>query len=218
VTTGVTHGVIDLWIDVVCPWCRLNHRRLARGRAALAADGVHVDVVYRPFQLAPRQPPGVTRTEHFARAFGDTRAADAAFAKVAAVGAAEGVEFRFDRIRWEPDTLQAHRLLRYAQERGAADTTAAEIYHAFFVQGEDVGDAATLVAVGERAGLEREALAGYMHSGQHTAEVQRQADDARRLGVRGVPTYGVDGRPVVFSPGGADLRAALLGLLAAAGA
>jgi predicted DsbA family dithiol-disulfide isomerase len=218
VTTGVTHGVVDLWIDVVCPWCRLNHTRLARARAALAADGVHVDVVYRPFQLAPRQPPGVTRTEHFARAFGDIRTADAAFAHVAAIGAAEGVEFRFDRIRWEPDTLQAHRLLRYAQESGAGDATAAQIYEAFFVRGDDVGDVATLVAVGERAGLEREALAGYMRSGQDTAQVQHEADDARRLGVRGVPTYGVHGRPVASAPDGADLPAALLGLLTTAGA
>jgi predicted DsbA family dithiol-disulfide isomerase len=212
-TTLPSVPVIDLWIDVVCPWCRLNHARLEKARATLAADGVYFDVVYRPFQLAPHQPAGVTRAEHFTRAFGDIRKADAAFERVRRIGAAEGVEFRFDRIEFEPDTLNAHRLLRYAQQQGVADYTATQIYEAFFVNGQDIGDLDTLVSVGTRAGLDRESLAVYLSAGEDTAEVQQQADDARRLGVRGVPTYGVNGRPTTFNPGSSDLPTALRELL-----
>jgi predicted DsbA family dithiol-disulfide isomerase len=204
---------IDLWIDVVCPWCRLNHSRLAKARAELAAEGVHSDVVYRPFQLAPRQPAGVTRTEHFTRAFGDMATADAAFEHVRQVGAAEGVTFRFDRITLEPNTLQAHRLLRHAQELGSADQAAEAVYDAFFVRGEDIGDIDFLVSIGARAGLDPEPLAGYLSSGHDTQNVQQQADLARELGVRGVPTYGVNGRPAAFAPDGQSLRPALLELL-----
>jgi predicted DsbA family dithiol-disulfide isomerase len=209
--------VLDLWVDLVCPWCRLNHQRLRRARAELASDGILFDVVHRPFQLAPAQPAGVTRREHFTRVFGDLGRADAAFEQVRAVGAAEGVDFRFDLIELEPNTLDAHRLLRYAQQRDtgqAACAVAAAVYEAFFVHGRDIGDEDTLIAIGTEAGLEPGALAEHLRSGQGRHEVQLEADRARELGVRGVPTYGRDGRPARLTQDGLSLRAFLVALLA----
>jgi predicted DsbA family dithiol-disulfide isomerase len=208
--------VIDLWADLVCPWCRLNHERLRRTRAELAAEGVLFHVVHRPFQLAPGQPAGVTRRDHFARAFGDLARADAAFEHVRAVGAAEGVDFRFDLIELEPNTLDAHRLLRYAREEqaGQEPAVAGAVYEAFFVQGRDLGDVDTLTAIGSEAGLARRELAEHLRSPKNRAEVQLGADRARALGVRGVPTYGRNGRPTTLAQDGRSLREFLVALLA----
>jgi predicted DsbA family dithiol-disulfide isomerase len=182
----------------------------------LAAEGVVFEVLHRPFQLAPGQPAGVTRREHFRRAFGDLARADAAFEHVRAVGAAEGVEFRFDLIELEPNTLDAHRLLRYAQGlRGGREmSVAGAVYQAFFVEGRDIGDVGTLVAIGAGAGLEPGGLHEHLRSGKDRDEVQLEADRARELGVRGVPTYGRDGRPASQTQDGRSLRSFLRTLLA----
>lgn len=216
---------LDLWVDLVCPWCRLNHERLQRARAELASDGVVFDVIYRPFQLAPGQPAGVTRKEHFTRAFGDIARADAAFEHVRSVGAAEGVDFRFDLIELEPNTMHAHRLVRFAQELEsappgaqadvAATAVAGAIYEAFFVEGRDIVDVDTLIDIGVASGLEEDRVGEYLRSGRDMAAVLQEADLARQRGVRGVPTYGLAGKPARLARDGLPLTAYLLALLRA---
>jgi predicted DsbA family dithiol-disulfide isomerase len=107
-------------------------------------------------------------------------------------------------------------LLRYAQEldsgQESASAVAGAVYEAFFVSGRDIGDVDTLIAIGSEAGLEHSRLAEHLRSTRDEVEVQVEADRARELGVRGVPTYGREGRPVSSPPGVESLRAFLVAL------
>lgn len=180
---------LEVVLDLVCPWCRLGEARLGRALDRLGPDPRPV-VRYRPFQLQPDQPTaGVPRREHFARAFGSWERAEAAFDRVAALGAAEGVPFRMDLVRTEPNTVGAHVLLQWAQDRDAGPAVARALFDAFFRHGADIGDRAVLAAVARGAGLDADAAASAVGDPTTRAAVARQARAAHRDGVRSVPTY-----------------------------
>jgi predicted DsbA family dithiol-disulfide isomerase len=179
---------VDIFADVVCPWCFIGKRRFERARAM--RPETPVETMLRPFQLNPDMPRGgVPADEFFAAKFGDAHAMSERRGMVAAVGESVGIEFAFERIAREPNTLDAHRLIRFALRHGAADPVVEALFHAHFITGRDVGDHATLAAIAGEAGLDQSAALQFLTSDAEAAAIEAEDQEARRIGITGVPCY-----------------------------
>jgi predicted DsbA family dithiol-disulfide isomerase len=146
-------------------------------------------VRWLPFQLNPDLPAGgMPRAEYIERKWGAKRGPEA-YARVAAVGRTVDLPFDFENITVQPNTLDAHRLLNYADQQGRQDETAEELFKAYFVEGLNLTDHATLADVAARAGLDRAAVLAYLES-DTDQDLIRQADvEARNAGIGGVPFF-----------------------------
>jgi predicted DsbA family dithiol-disulfide isomerase len=144
-------------------------------------------VRWLPFQLNPDLPAGgIPRAEYFQRKFGSP---NHSYARVEAVGKTVGIPFAFDRIRIQPNTVNAHRLMHYADQQGRQDEVAEELFRAYFIEGANITDIGTLADTGARAGLERSALADYLASDTDRELVQTADIEARSGGINGVPYF-----------------------------
>jgi predicted DsbA family dithiol-disulfide isomerase len=187
---------IEVVFDLVCPWCFLGIRRLRRtlrGRPDIAAE-----LIWRPFLLNPDlAPQGVPRQEYLVRKFGGEERARRLHGTIAELGRAEGVEFRFDRIRRVPHSLDAHRLVRWAGRFGAADQIVEAIFDAYFMQGADIGEANVLAAIAARQGLDGQAARRFLATVAEVEAVHADNLRAHRLGINGVPCFVVAGRNAI---------------------
>jgi len=153
-------------------------------------------VRWLPFQLNPDLPAeGIPRQEYLARKFGPGHAHS--YARVAGVGREVGIDFAFDHILVQPNTLNAHRLMLYGAQQGYEDRVAETLFRAYFLEGADLTDTAVLASVGERAGLNRAALAAYLASDDGRADVLRADRDARQADINGVPFFMFNRRTAV---------------------
>ena len=166
-----------------------------------------------PFQLNPDLPEsGIPRAEYFQRKFGSP---NHSYARVAAVGRMVGIDFAFDRIQIQPNTVNAHRLMHYGDQQGRQDEVAEELFRAYFIEGANITDIGTLADTGARAGLERNALAEYL-AGNADRELVQSADiEARSGGINGVPFF-IFNRKVGVS-GAQEAETLLQAMLQAAG-
>jgi predicted DsbA family dithiol-disulfide isomerase len=194
---------IDVVSDAICPWCWVGKRNLEAALAELAAEGERFEVHWRPFQLNPDMPrEGVERDAYRAAKFGSVERSHQLDAQVAASGRAAGVEFRHDRMRRTPNTVDAHRVIRLAGDRpgGAAlqNAVVEALFRAYFQDGRDIGDPASLAEVVAEAGLDRDLVAAMLASREGEAEVRAEDEGFRRMGLSGVPTFALAGH-VLFS-------------------
>lgn len=204
---------VDVWADIVCPWCYLG---AARFDAALSQfeHRAEVEVGYHSFELDPGWPAGATQPvlDMLAAKYGMSPAqAAAAEGRVQGLAQAEGLDFTVDRAFG--NTRAAHRLLQYAQARGHGRAMLGALYQAYFGAGQPVFDEPGLAAVAAAAGLD----SGQAHAALTDAQAEQQvADDglqARRLGIGGVPCYLIGGSQAVS---GAQPTAVFLAALRAA--
>ena len=145
-------------------------------------------VRWLPFQLNPDLPEeGIPRQEYLERKFGPGHAHS--YARVAGVGREVGIDFAFDCITVQPNTLHAHRLMIYGAKQGREDAVAENLFRAYFLEGANLTDQAALARVGERAGLDPAALADYLASGDGREDVLRADLEARQAGINGVPFF-----------------------------
>ena len=185
--------LIEVYADIACPWCYIGERRLAQALAQ--RPDIEVERRWRPFQLQPDLPPqGLPWAEFVATKFGGGAQAERMFARVAQAGAPDGIDFRFDRVATAPNTLDAHRLVLFAAERGQEWPMADALFAAHFSEGRDLNDPDQLVAVAESVGLDAAAVRAYLASDAGIAEVAASQEQAERLGITGVPFYVIDGR------------------------
>jgi predicted DsbA family dithiol-disulfide isomerase len=188
------HITIDVVSDVVCPWCYLGKARLDKAIETLASE-LLVTVNWRPYQLNPDLPPeGVDHKAHLAAKLGGHEAVARAHETLAALGRADGIAFNFDAVTISPNTLDAHRLVRWAQVEGA-DVQAAVVqglFRANFEQGRNVGDRETLIEIADAGGLDRSVVTALFASDADTAEVKAEIGMARDMGVTGVPCFIMD--------------------------
>ncbi len=141
-----------------------------------------------PFQLNPDLPAeGIPRSEYIARKFGARGKGN--YDRVAGVGKTIGIDFAFDKIEVQPNTLIAHRLLHYADMNGAQDAVANELFDAYFINGANLTDIDTLADIGARAGLERAALRTWLASDADRDTVSQGDIEARSAGIGGVPFF-----------------------------
>ncbi|HEV3199609.1 MAG TPA: DsbA family oxidoreductase [Bryobacteraceae bacterium] len=209
---------VEVVSDVVCPWCFIGKRRLEKALAIL--DRQDVTIHWKPFQLNPGAPKeGMDRQAYRIRKFGSLAYSQQLEARVAAAGSAEGIEFRFDEIKWTPNTLEAHRLIWFAgrepgQDRRNAPTVqnivVENLFSAYFLGGEDVGDTEVLKRIGAGSGLDGGRLDELFAAGLGTGELMAEEIEARARGVTGVPTFFVNGEPIASGAQKPELLAAAL--------
>jgi len=191
---------VEIWSDVVCPWCYIGKRRFdeALSRLREQGHGDDIEVVYRAYQLDPSAPPGgsMPAREAYARKFGGEERADQIIGHVTRIAADSGIEFRMDRaIR--ANTMLAHRALhRVLTTRGSADQAALkeELLRAYFTDGRNVGDIDVVVACAERAGLDAGDLREWLDTDGGVAEVLADIEAAQMRDITGVPAFVIDDR------------------------
>ena len=200
---------IDIVSDVVCPWCFLGKRRLER--ALELVPEIRATLTWRPFRLDPTIPQGgIDRRAYLEGKFGDLAGLEAAHARLVAFGREEGIDFQFDRIGRSPNTIDAHRVVRWASTAGLQDAIVERLFAAYFSEGEDVGDHATLARLAGTVGLDPAAIARRLATDEDRAAVEAEIDEAYRIGVTGVPCFIIDRRYAVM---GAQAPETIVGVI-----
>jgi len=179
---------IDIVSDVVCPWCFIGKRRFESALAGM--EGFSPDIRWRAYRLDPTIPPGgVDRRAYLARKFGTGERPKTMAEAIRAAGAEAGIGFAFDRIARTPNTLDAHRVIRWAGTAGVQGAVVERLFRAYFEEGLDLGDAAELARLGDEAGMDAALVAALLASDADVALIEREDHLARRLGIQGVPTF-----------------------------
>ncbi|UKE74565.1 DsbA family oxidoreductase [Xanthomonas graminis] len=206
---------LDIWSDVVCPWCWIGKRRLQQGIAALGADAPALQIHWHPYLLDPDAgtEPVPLRKAYEAK-FGGAARTEQILAQTQATARAEGLPFDFDRGQVQVTTLPAHRLLWLAAREGDAEAVAEALFHAHFAEGRNLAEAGTLLAAGAAGGLPAARVQALLDGDEGLAEIQAQLQQAQAMGIRAVPTYLIDGRHTIQGAQPPEVfAAALRGLL-----
>ncbi len=183
---------IDIVSDVVCPWCYLGEKRLEE---ALAEEPGEVEIRWRAYQLDPTIPEGgLDRTEYMEKKFGRSGQLQSAHDNLTRLGAEVGLPFAFDKIKRSPNTLDAHRLIRWAASAGVQQSVVDRLFKAFFVEGRDIGDRGVLVEIASDCGLDANLVEKLLADGADTDEVRQEIEQAQAMGVSGVPFFIFGGR------------------------
>ena len=180
---------IEVVSDVVCPWCYIGKRRLAKALELLDGE-VAVDITYLPFQLNPDMPQeGMPRNEYRAAKFGSIERGKQLDARVSSEGRGEGIEFAFERIERIPNTFRAHQLIDLAQESGAGQAVVDALFRAYFEETRAVGDAEVLKSIATSCGVSAEALEARWADEGEARRVADLEQAMKAMGVSGVPTF-----------------------------
>ncbi len=183
---------LEIWSDPICPWCLIGKTRLDR---ALESRPDHpFDIRWRPFQLNPDMPAeGMKRDEYMSLKFGDADGVLNAYRPVVEAAENSGLTLDLPAITRTPNTLNAHRLIHWAGLEGRQTAIVSTLFRAYFQQGRDIGDAATLLELAEGCGMDRAMTARLLNS-DADAQLVRDADrDARARGIQGVPCFILNG-------------------------
>ena len=184
---------VDVVSDVVCPWCYVGKKHLD---AALSLrPDLKVEVRYRPFQLDPTIPAGgVDRTAYMLKKFGSPDRIADAHKRLETMGATDGIHFAFDKIKLAVNTLDAHRLIRWAQVAGTQAAVKEQLMSLYFEQGVDISDRDVLLQVATRNGMDADIIGKLLDDGADIAEVQAEIQQAQDLGISGVPFFILAGK------------------------
>src|SRR5712664_4099324 len=188
---------IEIVSDVICPWCFIGKRRFEKALRLLQPE-IQTSVHWRPFELNPEMPPeGLDRKLYRTRKFGSWERSQALEAQVAEQGAAEGIQFAFDRIERTPNTFEAHRLVWLAGEQGVQDAVVEALFQAYFVDALDLGSREVLAKIATNAGMETAGIRDFLQSERGGPEVRAAELWARRQGVQGVPFFLIEGATAI---------------------
>ena len=184
---------LEIFSDVVCPWCYIGKRRFDRAVTNLATAGINLilEVNYRPFQLDPTAPIGAPSPvrDAYAKKFGSQERADEILKHVTTVAATEGINFQMD-IAVRANTSRAHRLIALAQTTELDHTKLKEsLMIAYFCEGRDISNIDTLIDIGLTFGLNHAQVSEMLNSEQSSQQLDEDLSRARELGVTAVPTY-----------------------------
>jgi|HubBroStandDraft_3_1064219.scaffolds.fasta_scaffold63853_2 predicted DsbA family dithiol-disulfide isomerase len=183
---------IDIVSDVVCPWCYLGEKRLEQ---ALAEEAGPVVVRWRPYQLDPTIPEGgLDRAEYMEKKFGKSGRLQSVHDNLTRLGAEVGLPFAFDKITRSPNTLDAHRLIRWAASAGVQSRVVDRLFEAYFVEGRDIGDRVVLTEIAAECGLDADLVERLLAEGADSEVVRQEVEQAQAMGVSGVPFFIFAGR------------------------
>ena len=199
---------VEIWSDVVCPWCYVGKRRFEAALARFPHAG-EVDVEWKSFELDPGAKPTAelrgTHAEQLQAKFGRSRAEiDAMLDRVTRMAAGEGLDFRFDLNRGG-NSFDAHRLLHLAKARGRQDAMKERLDRGTFTEGLAVSDHAELTALAVETGLDEAEVRDVLASDRYADAVRADEAEARALGISGVPFFVIDRRYGVSGAQPADL-------------
>ena len=184
---------IDVVSEVVCPWCFIGKHRLEK--AIELTPDIPVEVRWRPYFLndwIPRE--GISREQYLTTKFGSSERYKRIAQRVAAAASAEGLIYAIDKISRQPNTLDAHRLIRWAGGVGKAAEMKQKLMDLYFTEGADLTDRKVLVQAAADIGLNAEEIEKALAGEKDVAEVEREALSAKEAGIEGVPCFIFDGK------------------------
>ncbi len=188
---------IDVISDVMCPWCYIGKRRLEKALAMV--PDVPVDIRWRPFQLDHTIPEtGMDRKEYLRKKFGSDEQAAQVYGPVRAAGKDEEIPFEFDKITVSPNTLNAHRIIRWAMAEGVQNAVVERLFQLYFVEGANLTDKTVLADAAVEAGLERPVVERLLESDADLEETKAEISQAQQMGVTGVPAFIIGNRYAVM--------------------
>ena len=197
---------VEIWSDMVCPWCYVGTRRFEAAVARLRDDGRDVEVVHRAFELDPAVPPGgQDLAGYLDRKYGGPGRAAATHARLDLLGGDVGIDFRWEG-KLRVNTFDAHRLAAWARATAGADAQAAlvqRLFRAYFTENLDIADHAVLAGLAAEAGLDAGAATAALASGAGADAVRDEERRAAAMDIHAVPTFVVDGRFAI--PGAQDV-------------
>ena len=204
---------LDVVSDVMCPWCYIGKRRLEQALAELdretsgggegdgGGDGIEVELRWRPFQLDPTLPQeGRDRREYLETKFGGPERANEIYERIRQAGLEEGLEFNFDAIEVSPNTIDAHRVIRWASNEGQEiqDKLVERLFKDFFMEGAHLGKHEVLVEAAREAGMDESIVAALLATDQDREAVSQEIAVAQQMGVTGVPCFIIDNKYAVM--------------------
>ena len=179
---------LDLVFDPICPWCFIGKRRLEQAFAL--RPNIAPEFRWRPFLLNPEMPEsGVSRSDYMLKKCGSEQRVRRTAGAIEAAGESVEINFRLDDIERTPSTVNAHRLVFFADRNGMASVAVEALFQAFFIRGCDIGDVGELMGIGNDIGLDPGDLREYLLSDEDLIRVQDENALTHRLGINGVPTY-----------------------------
>jgi predicted DsbA family dithiol-disulfide isomerase len=202
---------VEIWSDVVCPWCYLGKRRFEKALASLPFAG-EVEVVHRSFQLDPTAPSDrtVQTKAMLSSKYGLTpERADAVQAEMEQRAAEDGLDYNLTGQVFG-NTFTAHRLLQLAKDQGRQGELIEAMYRAYFTDGGSLFDVAALTDLALSAGLDAGEVEAVLGSQRYTDAVQADIEQAREYGISGVPFYVLDGKYAVSGAQSVDVFASAL--------
>lgn len=186
---------LDVVSDTVCPWCYIGKKRL--DQALAMHGGENITLAWRPFQLDASIPEGgVDRKSYMEKKFGSERAKEIGNT-IRDFGAAVGIEFRFDRIQRSPNTLDSHRLIRWAGTAGCQNDMVDILFRRYFEDGEDIGAHDVLVDAAVEAGMDADIVRDLLTKDADKELIRREDMTARELGIQGVPSFVINSKWVM---------------------
>jgi predicted DsbA family dithiol-disulfide isomerase len=185
---------IEIYSDVICPWCYLGESRLKKALESFTKTPVEIH--YLPYELNPTTPQeGHDRKEYLQAKYGDRiKQADK---KLKQLGEEVGITYNFDKANRIPNTLKAHRLIWFADQKGVQDKAVTGLFKGYFSDGVDIGDAKALAKVASEWGLNEGEVAQFLDSEKGSEEVRGLEETGYNLGVTGVPFFVFDGKAAV---------------------
>lgn len=184
---------IDVVSDIVCPWCFIGKRRLEKAIAQI--PDVPVEVHFRPYYLndwIPRE--GISRNDYLTQKFGSPERYSGIATRVAATAAQDGLIYDKDHISRQPNTIDAHRLIRWADAKGLAPQMKQRLMDMYFTEGADLTDREVLVQAAADVGLDAATVRADLATDKDEAEIEQEVEQAKAAGIQGVPFYILAGK------------------------
>jgi predicted DsbA family dithiol-disulfide isomerase len=186
---------LDVVSDTVCPWCYIGKKRLDQALAMHGGEGI--TLVWRPFQLDASIPEGgVDRKTYMEKKFGSERAKSVGNT-IREFGEAVGIDFRFDKIERSPNTLDSHRLIRWAGTAGCQNEMVDILFRRYFEDGDDIGSHDVLVEAANEAGMDTDIVADLLMKDADKELISQEDALARQMGIQGVPSFVVNSQWVM---------------------
>lgn len=187
---------LDIISDPVCPWCYIGKTRLERGIEAAGENPFTPH--WRMFRLNPDMPAeGMDRRTYLETKFGGPEGAARVYGAIAQAAEADGLDVNLDAIARAPQTIDAHRLIRWASEAGTEDRVVDALFDRYFRLGDDISDRRTLSEIAEAAGMDGEVIARLLEGDAEMATLLEEERAAREMGVTGVPCFIIQGKYVI---------------------
>ena len=173
--------------DTICPWCYIGKKQLEK--AINKIDNIEFDISYKPFQLDPTMPTdGVDRKRYIDRKFGEDTAKEVGN-KIREAGKIVGIEFNYENIIKTPNTLNSHRILKWAEKESKQEEALELLFYSYFTEGRDIGNNEELVKIAKKLGLNPKKIEKNLVSDIDIKEIELEEWSYRDLGIAGVPTY-----------------------------
>ena len=189
---------LDIVSDVMCPWCYIGKVNL--DSALKTANELDIEVQWRPYQLDPTLPKeGRDRQDYLNKKFGGEAGAREVYGRIEEAGKSLGIDFNFKDMKVSPNTLDAHRLIMWAGEKGVEvqERVVTRLFELFFLEGAHIGDDDVLITVAEEAGMDADEVRDLLNSEQDRETVSNEVDQARSKGISGVPFFIIDNKYAV---------------------